>query len=228
MGIEALNSGLSTAYLARQNMQAQNARSMPTAINVAYDYRRHIHRVSFEIAGRRYGMDITKETLRDAAAYTKMSEHDAILHMIRQESERLSVPRFSQADMDARLDDAYRDLQDLKRRFQSLFGVPVDSVSPAEVTTEAGQMKVRVHVAAFTVETTIGTLAAARTSKGAAITWDQKLQADGDARQNDIGIAMLQIGDAIRTRIIEAGTVEIADPAVLGSSDSSSSTDSQS
>jgi hypothetical protein len=69
------------------------------------------------------------------------------------------------------------ELADLRKRFESLFRVPAHTQTDAEqLPGTPEQWRIRIHVPAFTVETTMGTLAAARGKPAVALTWGQQHQ----------------------------------------------------
>jgi hypothetical protein len=72
-----------------------------------------------------------------------------------------------------KLQRAEQELADLRRRFESLFRVPAVGMRTEidQPPESPEQWRVRVHVPAFTVETTMGALTAAKGAPGMAMTW---------------------------------------------------------
>jgi hypothetical protein len=79
--------------------------------------------------------------------------------------------------MRRRAEAAEQELAALKAKFESLFSVPAEVVSTqvsADPSTP-GQWRIRLHVEAFTVETTMGAVTAARAKPGMALGWGDTL-----------------------------------------------------
>ena len=106
-----------------------------------------------------------------------------------------------------------RELEDLKRRFESLFHIPADKVGAPKIEAapeHPGQWKIRVRVEAFEVETTIGELSAARANPGAALTWWMRVR---DAVPHDtIKRAMALVEQEIAVNVLTRGVAEDAQP----------------
>lgn len=153
--------------------------------------------------------------------------HARIEAVVQNERDRLTRPTFSILDMEAQTFASKVEVENLRMRFKSLFSVPADAVEPMEVATEAGQIRIRVRVREFTVETTMGLLAAAKANRGAALTWDRQIRGYKERFGSSISAGVDAIQHAIQTRVLDAGEVSVIDSSISGSGSSSPSTPSE-
>lgn len=111
-------------------------------------------------------------------------------------------PTISRAEHEEALRRKDAEIERLRGAFDSTFGVPIDSVLPAESETSAGQVRVRVTVKGFTVESTMGLLAAATAHPERAVNWwhesSRRQAAEAESRRA-VGSA---VGGTIVTRIL--------------------------
>lgn len=100
-----------------------------------------------------------------------------------------------------KLDRAEQELSDLRRRFETLFRVPAVGMRTEmdQPPENPEQWRVRIHVPAFTVETTMGALTAAKGAPGAAMTWGHVLTLQRDVYSRALEEALTHISTHIIT-----------------------------
>jgi hypothetical protein len=123
------------------------------------------------------------EMVRDAVtgrAFSLTSEQARSMFASKDEFRRFAIRQLSEPVSREAHEQVLRDLEMLKRRFESLFKIPADKVSPPKIENSPEhpeQWRIRIKVEAFEVETTIGELAAAKANPSAAFTWVDRIRA---------------------------------------------------
>lgn len=114
-------------------------------------------------------------------------------------------------ELTARLELAEQELSDLRRRFESLFRVPAVGMRTEmdQPSENPEQWRVRIHVPAFTVETTMGALTAAKGAPGLAMTWGHGMSYHAKIMEQ----AMERAGAIISSHIVTGDhPIESAEP----------------
>ena len=142
---------------------------------------------------------INKHALRDAAIRRPENAREARLVEMLDNAER----RLAEAEKIASVER--ENTANIRKTFLQLFGESVVESSatvqqvPTESVADVRGWRVRIHVPAFTVETTMGALTAAKGAPGAAMTWGHDLTLQRDVYSRALEEALTHISTHIIT-----------------------------